>query len=412
MMWKKGKETRGLLYGISAVCVLALLLAYGISNILAKDFQREMITHDYGVAGYLVNHTDSLEISAFTAAKSTEDITYGSSLLSSIGYDETAPLHLLPEVSSYRNRVMVSLFLLLLFVFGTIYLLLFSYLRRQHKTIQNAENSIRDFLDGNTMSRIESAETGDWYSLFHKINELSSILSAHAENERQTKEFLQDIISDVSHQIKTPLSALKMYQEIMNNRRSDTEAISSFSGKSLREIKRIEDVVYTLLKLAQLDAGIIQMKKTHETISALMQDVLERFEILAERESKTITLSGKADVTLFCDALWISEALGNLVKNALEHTAAGGHISIRWEQNALMTQIVIEDNGTGVHPEDLYNIFKRFYRSRFSQNTHGIGLGLPLAKTIVEIHGGTISVTSKLDAGTVFTLNFYNLTDK
>ncbi len=412
MKWKKGKETRGLLYGITAICVLAMLLAYGISNILAKNFQREMITHDYGVAGYLINHTDSIEISAFTAAKSAEDIAYGSSLLSSIGYDETAPIHLLPEVSSYRNRVMLSLSLLLLFVFGTIYLLLFFYLHRQHKTIQKAENSIRDFLDGNTMSRIESAETGDWYSLFHEINELSSILSAHAENERQTKEFLQGIISDVSHQIKTPLSALKMYQEIMDNRRSDTEAISSFSGKSLREIKRIEDVVYTLLKLAQLDAGIIQMQKTHENISALMQDVLERFEILAERERKTITLSGKTDVTLFCDALWISEALGNIVKNALEHTAAGGQIRIHWEQNALMTQIVIEDNGTGVHPEDLYNIFKRFYRSRFSQNTHGIGLGLPLAKTIIEIHGGTISVTSKLDVGTVFTLNFYNLTDK
>ncbi len=412
MKWKKGKEARGLLYGITAICVLALLLAYGISNILAKNFQREMITHDYGIAGYLVNHTDSIEISAFTAAKSTEDIEYGSSLLSSIGYDETAPIHLLPEVSSYRNRVMLSLSLLLLFVFGTIYLLLFSYLRRQHKTIQKAENSIRDFLDGNTMSRIESAETGDWYSLFHEVNELSSILSAHAENERQTKEFLQGIISDVSHQIKTPLSALKMYQEIMDNRRSDTEAISSFSRKSLREIKRIEDVVYTLLKLAQLDAGIIQMKKTHENISGLMQDILERFEVLAQREGKTITLSGKADVTLFCDALWISEALGNIVKNALEHTAAGGQIRIRWEQNALMTQIVIEDNGTGVHPEDLYNIFKRFYRSRFSQDTHGIGLGLPLAKTIIEIHGGTISVTSKLDVGTVFTLNFYNLTDK
>jgi len=85
MMWKKGKETRGLLYGISAVCVFALLLAYGISNILAKDFQRELIIHDYGVAGYLVNHKNSMEISAFTAVKSTEDITYGSSLLSSIG---------------------------------------------------------------------------------------------------------------------------------------------------------------------------------------------------------------------------------------------------------------------------------------------------------------------------------------
>jgi len=412
MMWKKGKETKCLLYGISAVCMLALLLAYGISNILAKDFQREMITHDYGIAGYLLNHEDLIEISAFTAVKSTDDITYGKNLLSSIGYDETTPIHLLPEVLSYRNRVMLSLSLLLLFVFGTIYLLLLSYLYQQHKTIQKAEISIRDFLDGNIMSRIESAETGDWYSLFHEVNELTSILSAHAENERQTKEFLQDIISDVSHQIKTPLSALKMYQEIMDNRRSDTEAISSFSRKFLREIKRIEDVVYTLLKLAQLDAEIIQMQKTPENISALMQDILERFEVLAERESKTITLSGKENVALFCDALWISEAVGNIVKNALEHTTAGGHIVIRWEQNALTTQIVIEDDGKGIHPEDLYNIFKRFYRSQFSQDTHGIGLGLPLAKAIVEIHGGTVSVTSKLDVGTMFTLNFYNLTDK
>ncbi|MCI9078926.1 MAG: HAMP domain-containing histidine kinase [Lachnospiraceae bacterium] len=409
-MWKRGKETRSLLYGISAVCVLALLLAYGISNILAKNFQQKMVTHDYGIAGYLLNHKETAGISAFTAAKSAEDIIYGSNLLSSVRYDETTPIHLLPEVSSYRNSIMLFLSLLLLFVFGTIYLILFFYLHWQHKTIQKAEISIRDFLDGNIMSRIESAETGDWYSFFHEVNELASILSAHAENERQTKEFLQNIISDVSHQIKTPLSALKMYQEIMDNRRSDAESISSFSRKSLREIKRIEEVVYILLKLAQLDAGIIQMQKTYENISVLIQDVLERFEILARQESKTITLSGKADVNLFCDALWLSEALGNIVKNALEHTVAGGQISIRWEQNALMTQIVIEDNGMGIHPEDLYNIFKRFYRSRFSQNTHGIGLGLPLAKTIVEIHGGTVSVTSKPGVGTVFTLNFYNLT--
>ena len=412
MMWKTGKETKRLLYGISVVCVVAVLLAFCISNFLAKDFQHEMISHDYGVAGYLMNHKDSLEIAAFTATKSTEDILSGSNLLASVGYDDSAPIRLIPEISSYRNRVMFFLSLLLLLIFGAIYVFLFFYLHRQHKTIQKAENSIRDFLDGNIMSRIESEETGDWYSFFHEVNELSSILSAHADNEKRTKEFLQGIIADVSHQIKTPLSALKMYQEIMDNRRSDPETISSFSEKSLREIKRMEDVVYTLLKLAQIDAGIIQMQKAGENISALMQDILERFEVLAEQENKTITLSGKEDAILHCDALWLSEAIGNIVKNALEHTSPGGWISIRWEQNALATQIVIEDNGKGIHPEDLYNIFKRFYRSRFSQDTHGIGLGLPLAKTIVEIHGGTISVTSKLDVGTVFSLNFYNLTDK
>lgn len=101
-----------------------------------------------------------------------------------------------------------------------------------------------------------------------------------------------------------------------------------------------------------------------------------------------------------------------MVKNALEHTKEGGHIKIWWKQTSLQTQIVIEDDGQGIHSEDLYNIFKRFYRSRFSQDVHGIGLGLPLAKTIVESHGGSIAVTSKINIGTVFTLTFPNLTNK
>lgn len=411
-MGRFGKNTRMLLYGITVICVLSFLAAFGISTLLAKNFQTELMVHDYGVAGYLLNNEDEMSISAFTAKKSNNDIANGRKVLTSIGYDEATSLELLPIVVSYRDKTMFSLFLLVLLAFGAIYFFVAIYLQKQYKDMANAERSIHEFLNGNTMSRIESEETGDWYSLFHEINELASILSAHAENEKQTKEFLQDIISDVSHQIKTPLSALKMYQEIMDSRSTDAKAVSSFSQKSLREIKRMEDVIYTLLKLARLDAGIIQLQKAPENLSVLIQDILERFEVWAKRENKTITLSGKENVFLSCDALWISEAVGNIVKNALEHTVEGVHIIVHLEQNPLMTQIIVEDDGKGIHPEDLYNIFKRFYRSRFSQDTHGIGLGLPLAKAIVEMHGGTISVTSKLGIGTTFTLNFFSLTDK
>ena len=142
------------------------------------------------------------------------------------------------------------------------------------------------------MSRIECSQTGDWYSLFHDVNEMATILSAHAESQKQTKEFLQDIISDVSHQIKTPLSALKMYHEIISSHKGEAETVANFSEKSQREIKRMENVIYTLLKLARLDAGIIQMEKAEENVSALMQDVLERFETWAEQDHKEITLSG------------------------------------------------------------------------------------------------------------------------
>lgn len=411
-MGKLGKETKTLLIAITAICLVSFLLAGGIATLLAKNFQQELLLHDYGVAGHLLNNESELSISAFTSQPDENDIERGREALASIGYDETASMRFLPAVQTYRNQAMLSIFLLLVFLFGAIYLSLFLYLRRQHKAFSNAENTIRQFLDGNTTSRIECSQAGDWYSLFHAINEMATILSAHAENQRQTKEFLQDIISDVSHQIKTPLSALKMYHEIIESHKDDATTVSSFTEKSQREIKRMEDVIYTLLKLARLDAEIIQMEKAPENLSVLMQDVLERFETWAEREHKTITLSGKENVILSCDALWVSEAIGNIVKNALEHTENGGHIGVKWSQSPLMTQIEISDDGKGIHPEDLYNIFKRFYRSRFSSDVHGIGLGLPLAKSIVEAHGGTISVTSSLGAGTTFTLNFFNLTDE
>lgn len=411
-MGKLGKETKKLLLAITIICLVSFLLAVGISFLLTKNFQHELLLHDYGVSGYQLNHEDELQISAFTSQPNENDIERGREALASIGYDETTSMRFLPAVQTYRNQTVLSIFVLLVFLFGAIYLSLFLYLQRQHKAFNNAENTIRQFLDGNTTSRIECSQAGDWYSLFHAINEMATILSAHAENQRQTKEFLQDIISDVSHQIKTPLSALKMYHEIIESHKDDAATVSSFTEKSQREIKRMEDVIYTLLKLARLDAGIIQMEKSEENVSILMQDVLERFETWAEREHKTITLSGKEDVILLCDALWVSEAIGNIIKNALEHTENGGHIGVKWSQSPLMTQIEISDDGKGIHPEDLYNIFKRFYRSRLSSDVHGIGLGLPLAKSIVEAHSGTISVTSTPGTGTAFTLNFINLTNE
>lgn len=412
-MCKLEKDAKILLGRITIICILSFFLAYWISLIFVKDFQKELLLHDYSIAGYLLNHTDKEIVSAFTAEKDQNDVDKGQEALKIVGYDnEDISIELLSPVWQYRNKVIGFLFAFLGGVLGTIGLVVVIYLHKHNQIIMDAENSIREFLDGNTMCRIKSEQSGELYSLFHEVNELSSILSAHAENEKNMKEFLQDIISDVSHQIKTPLSVLKMYYEIICSSENNWKAISDFSEKSIREIKRMEDVIYTLLKLARLDAGIICMEKKQENVSVIMQDILERFEVWAKREDKRIELRGNTDAVLCCDALWVSEAIGNVVKNALEHTKEGGHIKIWWKQTSLQTQIVIEDDGQGIHSEDLYNIFKRFYRSRFSQDVHGIGLGLPLAKTIVESHGGSIAVTSKINIGTVFTLTFPNLTNK
>ncbi len=228
-MRKLEKESRTLLLGTTIVCVLSLLFAFGISSVLTENFQSSLVNHDYGVAGYLLNHGDGFVLSAFTDEKGEENILCGLNALSLLGYHETVSIRLLPAVSVYQNKVLLSLCGLLLFVFAAIYVSLFLYLRRQRKAVWEAGRAIQEFLDGNTASRIECEQTGGLYSLFHQVNELSAILSAHAEKERQTKEFLQGMISDVSHQLKTPLSALKMYQEIISSRTTEPEAVASFS---------------------------------------------------------------------------------------------------------------------------------------------------------------------------------------
>ena len=405
-----GKETRRMLCWLLAICLAAAAGFTVLLSYMTNDYQKTMVEHDYGTAGYLVNHPDTNVAAAFTKDKTDSDLEAGRRILKEAGYHENADPRLIPAVYAYRKHTAAWFGGMFFCVFLAVFLTVWIYIRKQNKAIAKADTVITRFLSGDTGQRIDSEETGDWYSLFHRINELAAILFAQAEHEKQTRVFLQDMISDVSHQLKTPLAALKMYDEIMAQEGTDSEIIHLFSQKSLREIRRVEDVVYTLLKIARLDAGTVRMEKAEENMEMLLKDVTERFETLAAQEAKEIVLSGSSDVFLYCDALWMSEALGNVVKNALEHTQRGGKVVISWERTPLLTNIVVEDNGTGIHQEDIHNIFKRFYRSRFSQDTHGIGLGLPLAKSIVEAHQGTVSVTSRVGQGSRFILSFFNLT--
>lgn len=408
-MGRMGKETRRMLYWLLAVCLAAAAGFTALLSYMTNDFQKTMVEHDYGTAGYLVNHPDTNVAAAFTKDKTDADLEAGRRILKEAGYHENTNPRMVPAVAAYQKRTAVMLGGMLFSVFAGVFLTVWIYVQRQRKVLVKADTVITRFLSGDTGQRIDSEETGGWYSLFHRINELAAILSAQAEHEKQTREFLQDMISDVSHQLKTPLAALKMYDEIMAQEGTDRETIHAFSQKSLREIRRVEDVVYMLLKIARLDAGTVRMEKAEENMEMLLKDVTERFEMLAAQEAKEIVLSGSSDVSLYCDALWMSEALGNVVKNALEHTGRGGKVVISWERTPLLTNIVVEDNGTGIHQEDIHNIFKRFYRSHISQDTHGIGLGLPLAKSIVEAHQGTISVTSKVGQGSRFVLSFFTI---
>ena len=301
-----------------------------------------------------------------------------------------------------------SLFLLLVFVLagGAILAVGCSYFKKQNQVMEQAVSQLQAYLDGDHNARIECDEEGELYRLFHTVNSMAAVLNAHADNELREKEFLKNTISDISHQLKTPLAALNIYNGLLQDGDMEPGAVKEFADLSEQELDRIEILVQNLLKITKLDAGAIVLEKTTENVADMMRDIELHFAYRARQEKKKIILSGSAHLSLFCDREWLSEAIDNIVKNAFDHTESGAVIGITWKELPSGIQIVVKDNGCGIHPEDIHHIFKRFYRSRFSKDTQGIGLGLPLAKAVIEAHGGAIEVDSELGRGTSFTMNF------
>ena len=301
-----------------------------------------------------------------------------------------------------------SLFLLLVSVLAgtSILAVCCSYFRKQNQIMEQAVSQINAYLDGNRNARIECDYEGELYRLFHSVNSLAAVLNAHADNELREKEFLKNTISDISHQLKTPLATLNIYNGLLQDEDIEVSSVKEFADLSEQELDRIETLVQSLLKITRLDAGAIVLEKNAENVADMMRDIELHFAYRARQEKKEIILSGSDHLSLFCDRDWLNEAIDNIVKNAFDHTESGATIRVAWKELPSGVQIVIKDNGCGIHPEDIHHIFKRFYRSRFSKDKQGIGLGLPLAKAIVEAHNGTIEVDSELGIGTTFTMNF------
>ncbi|MDE5700686.1 MAG: HAMP domain-containing histidine kinase [Lachnospiraceae bacterium] len=327
---------------------------------------------------------------------------FGGILLCILFFTLIAVLLIEFEVRNAAVYTMVSFWMMS----AAILALCYGYFRQQHKIMENAISQITEYISGNKDFTIECNDEGEMYRLFHEVNSLVAILNAHAENEKRAKKFLKNTIADISHQLKTPLAALNIYIGLIQDEAEGLPTIQNFSRLSEQELDRIEALVQNLLKITKLDAGMIVLEKSLENVSEIAESVKKHFLFRANQEGKEICLSGSGETAFLCDRSWMIEAISNLVKNALDHTGEGGCIRMEWRVSASIVQITIKDNGSGICLEDVHHIFKRFYRSRYSKDTQGIGLGLPLAKAIVEAHNGTIEVDSALGRGTSFTMNF------
>lgn len=398
---------------LTVILLLGIIFSQIIVYIHAVRFKNEIIEHDYALAGYLIQKypEQASDIqAAFTASKYPDHLETGKKLLASSGYKNNIQLFLIPRVNQFYNiHRMTNLIFFILFSFA-ILLMAYGFLRSHYRTIDRYHDDIHKIINGEISTRLEDMQEGSLSKLAASINMMAASLYTHIEKEKQNRVFLKDLLTNISHQLKTPLSALMMYNEIMRDEDPDNEVIAKFLNKSENEFERMQTLIANLLKLAKLDAGMIELHKKKHILNDIIEQVAESFEIRLVKERKTFELQSDNKVSYFCDKAWMFEALSNLFKNAVEHTGAGDHIRVRIEETPLLIKIAVEDNGQGIHPDDIHHIFKRFYRSRFSQNKQGTGIGLALTKAIIEMHDGFISVESTIRKGTVFTVHLPKLT--
>ena len=404
MSFLHDKHTR--LYCIFIVVLVLLLFLMGITVIDTQTAAtKEMfLTHNNAIATSLLKEGISKEVIA-TVLMNTETDSTGSKLLAKIGLSNSMNIDNF-YVSAAKNTMFTTLFGLLflwtlLLLLGT---MLFLYCRE--RLYRKSENIIKDYINGNYIVHLPQSNEGTIYQLLSSVDQLATMLKAKNDTEQKTKEFLKNTISDISHQLKTPLSALMMYQEIIENEPENSETVKEFSLKIGTALKRIEQLIQAMLKITRIDAGSISFEKSNYSISNILGHAISELTTRASNEKKEIVIDGDLEQMLYCDIEWTSEAIGNIIKNALDHTDAGGKINISWEQTPAMIKIFITDNGHGISQEDIHHIFKRFYRSKNISDSQGIGLGLPLAKAIVEGQGGILSVQSERLQGTTFTLSF------
>lgn len=285
-------------------------------------------------------------------------------------------------------------------------IVLLSYNKKREEKISDINSYIGKVNSGNYELKIEENGEDELTKLRNELYKTTVLLRETAENSEKEKTNLSNSLTDISHQLKTPLTSIRiMIDNIQNNPDMDEKTRNEFIEDISKQIDWISSLVISLLKLAKFDAGSIVMRDEEINVKKLIQNIISNLAILIDIKDIKIEENISEQITLFADYNWQLEALTNIIKNCVEHSFDGGKIKIEAESNSVFTKIIIADEGEGIEKKDLNRIFERFYKSAKSSE-NSIGIGLALAKTIIEKERGYIKVESEVGKGTKFEIKY------
>lgn len=290
---------------------------------------------------------------------------------------------------------------------------------RRYRRIAHMAEQVDAVLHGERDVSFERMREGELAVLASELDKMRSRLELANEDLLREKGALADALADVSHQIKTPLTSLTLMTSLT---RGALVADGTHPGevKRLRTMERLEGrvewLVSSLLKLARIDAGVVSFARARVDGAELVARATEPLEIAAELAGVELVREVQPGAGFTGDLAWTAEAVENVLKNCLEHTPAGGRVSVSVSEDALAFRLRVEDSGPGIAPDDLPHVFERFYRGGAAGadgsevDPGGVGIGLALAKSLVTAQGGSIRAGNAPGGGARFDLVFFKAT--
>ncbi len=386
--------------GISLIFIVVFIIIANIQcKTYAKIFNEKLNSIISKVSEKYPNVTEE-EILEIVNSKETSE----NNILQKYGFEEDiSNIKKLKEIMN-ENIIQNTIFLGIFFaVVLTIFLI---YIINQDKKIQDINTYLRRVNNGDYTLKIEDNREDELSKLRNELYKTTVLLKEAAENNEKERINLSNSLADISHQLKTPLTSIRiMLDNISENPNMPEETREDFIREITKQTEWISSLVISLLKIAKFDAGTIKMENEEVNIKKLIDNVIANLSIMLEIKEIEVVTEVNDDVTFLLDYKWQLEAITNILKNAIEHSKQNSKIYITVQKTSVFLKIKIRDTGTGIEKKDINHIFDRFYKTK-TDKEESIGIGLSLAKTIIEGNNGYVKVESEINKGTIFEIKY------
>lgn len=388
-------------------CIVIIIFLITFSILIYKQYKTYTYNFNQKIVGIIDNVLEKypdIEKREIVEILNSSDKT-NNEILREYGIELDKDSVILENNTDFQKFIIIDISTLILFIL-ILSIIFFKYNHSESKKINEITKYIEEINRGNYKLNIEENTEDELSILKNELYKITIMLKEVAENSQKDKTTLKDSLSDISHQIKTPItSILIMLDNILSDENMPEDIKKDFIKDIKREIINIKFLVESILKLSKIDSNSIKFIKKEVFIKDIINEAVKNVSMLSELKNIEIIVSGDDSIKTICDLKWQVEAITNILKNCIEHSYENIKIYINYNQNNMYTELKIEDNGTGIDAKDLPHIFERFYKGKNS-SSDSVGIGLALSKSIIESNNGYIQVDSKLNKGTTFIIKY------